>query len=197
MRVSETRGALPGGARSRLESPGAPSITKEPLISHHDHFADTRPTRVHHPLPNADRFALVIYSSSTKGQEQRGSRIYRSGHSRVICIFGKELLAGILPPHARSTSRALASTVAGGCGAWLRDGKTASAARSIIPQPPAPPLPPAPTRGQCSAEPVAGPHHHRRALRGRLRCAASLFLTTEEVPCRASKAGSTPASSRG
>ena len=100
--------------------------------------------------------------------------------SRVICIFGKELLAGILPPHARSTSRALASTVAGGCGAWLRDGKTASAARSIIPQPPAPPLPPAPTRGQCSAEPVAGPHHHRRALRGRLRCAASLFLTTEE-----------------
>ena len=70
MCVSETRGALPGGARSRLESPGAPSITKEPLISHHDHFADTRPTRVHHPLPNADRFALVIYSS-TKGQDLR------------------------------------------------------------------------------------------------------------------------------
>ena len=74
MCVSETREALPGGARSRLESPGAPSITKEPLISHHDHFADTRPTRVHHPLPNADRFALVIYSS-TKGQDLRQPRL--------------------------------------------------------------------------------------------------------------------------
>ena len=42
------------------------------------------------------------------------------------------VLAGILPPHARSTSRALASTVAGGCGAWLRDGKTASAARPLF-----------------------------------------------------------------
>ncbi len=75
MCVSETRGAPPGGARSRLESPGAPSITKEPLISHHDHFADTRPTRVHHPLPNADRFALVIYSFEYQGARFNGSQV--------------------------------------------------------------------------------------------------------------------------
>ena len=75
MCVSETRGALPGGARSWLESPGAPSITKEPLISHHDHFADTRPTRVHHPLPNADRFALVIYSFEYQGARFNGSQV--------------------------------------------------------------------------------------------------------------------------
>ena len=63
MCVSETRGAPQGGARLRLESPGAPSITKEPPTSHHDHFADTRPTRVHHPLPNADQIFIGVLSS--------------------------------------------------------------------------------------------------------------------------------------
>ena len=84
MCVSETRGALPGGARSRLESPGAPSITKEPLISHHDHFADTRPTRVHHPLPNADRFALVIYSFEYQGARFKAAKYGCTPCARVL-----------------------------------------------------------------------------------------------------------------